>query len=98
MQRIFTLIKIIGYLPYLFAILIGISSYSFAQSSNQQKSKHPNILFILTDDHRYDGAKALGTSALNTPNLDKLIKQGTAFTHAYILGSDQVCDNKHYLS
>jgi len=46
----------------------------------------PNILFIMSDQHRYDavGAHARGTTApLRTPALDRLIEQGADFTHAF---------------
>lgn len=48
--------------------------------------KRPNILFILTDDQRFDTIRALGNNEINTPNLDKLVERGVAFTHAYIPG------------
>lgn len=53
----------------------------------------PNVLFILTDDQRYDTIHALGNRQIKTPNLDKLVENGTAFTHAHIPGgtSGAVC-------
>lgn len=53
----------------------------------------PNVLFILTDDQRYDTIAALGCDEIKTPNLDKLVKSGTAFTQAHIPGgtSGAVC-------
>jgi arylsulfatase A-like enzyme len=39
----------------------------------------PNILFILTDDQRYDTIGALGNPHIHTPNLDHLVHQGFAF-------------------
>lgn len=46
--------------------------------------KKPNILFIVTDDQRYDTIHALGNDEIITPNLDFLVKDGTSFTNAYI--------------
>ena len=40
----------------------------------------PNILFILTDDQRFDTIHALGNGQIKTPNLDRLVREGTAFT------------------
>lgn len=51
-----------------------------------EKTKKPNILFLLTDDQRYNTIHALGNEAIVTPNMDKLVNQGTAFTHAHIPG------------
>ena len=42
----------------------------------------PNILFIFDDQHRHDYLGSSGASFLNTPNLDRLAKQGTRFTQA----------------
>ncbi|MEG0692347.1 MAG: sulfatase-like hydrolase/transferase [Oscillospiraceae bacterium] len=52
-----------------------------------------NVLFILTDDQRFDTIHALGNKEIKTPNLDKLVENGTAFTHAHIPGgtSGAVC-------
>ncbi|MFO7870356.1 MAG: sulfatase-like hydrolase/transferase [Kiritimatiellia bacterium] len=42
----------------------------------------PNILWITTDQQRYDTIHALGNEHINTPNLDRLCAEGTAFKHA----------------
>lgn len=46
-------------------------------------SERPNILWICTDQQRYDTIGALGNSYVSTPNIDKLVESGTSFTHAY---------------
>ena len=43
----------------------------------------PNILFIMTDQQRFDTIAALGYSQVYTPNLDRLARRGVAFTNAY---------------
>lgn len=43
----------------------------------------PNILHLFTDQQRFDTIAALGHPCIRTPNLDRLVKQGTAFTRAY---------------
>lgn len=48
--------------------------------------KKPNILFIVTDDQRFDTIHALGNNEIITPNLDKLVQRGMAFTRAHIAG------------
>ena len=49
-------------------------------------SKKSNILFIVTDDQRFDTIHALGNKEIITPNLDKLAKRGTSFVRAHIAG------------
>ncbi len=55
--------------------------------------KKPNILFILTDDQRHNTIHALGNEEIITPNMDELVRRGTAFTQAHIPGgtSGAVC-------
>ena len=43
----------------------------------------PNILLICTDQQRYDTIRALGNEHINTPHIDRLVAEGTAFTHAF---------------
>ena len=48
--------------------------------------KKPNVLFIITDDQRFDTINALGNSEIITPNLDRLAQRGTSFVRAHIAG------------
>ena len=52
-----------------------------------EAAQHPNILFILADDHRPDALGALGNTVVKTPNLDSLVQRGTSFSHCYVMGS-----------
>jgi len=47
----------------------------------------PNILFIITDDLRYDAIAALGNPDVITPNIDEIVRNGVAFTQAHMPGS-----------
>lgn len=53
----------------------------------------PNVLFLFTDDQPVGTIHALGASHIRTPNMDRLVAGGTAFTNAYIMGgsSPGVC-------
>src|SRR5262249_53989639 len=44
--------------------------------------RQPNILFLLSDDQRAVTIAALGNRHIHTPNLDSLVREGTAFTRA----------------
>ena len=48
----------------------------------------PNIVFIFADDQRADTIAALGNPVIKTPNLDRLVKRGVAFTRAYMQGGN----------
>lgn len=61
-----------------------VNSLSAQQSgSNGTTSRRPNILWICTDQQRYDTIHALGNKYIRTPNIDKLAAAGTAFIHAH---------------
>jgi len=42
----------------------------------------PNVLFIMTDQQRFDTISALNNDDIYTPNLDRLTRRGLTFTHA----------------
>ncbi len=45
--------------------------------------KRPNILWLTTDQQRFDTIHALGNDYIDTPNLDKLCREGVAFKNNY---------------
>lgn len=47
------------------------------------QSKKPNIIFILTDDQRWDALGFAGNSIIKTPQIDKLASSGTYFKNAF---------------
>ena len=56
--------------------------------SKIQNQKPRNIIFILTDDHRYDFMGFTGrVSWLKTPNMDRLYREGAWFKNAFVTTS-----------
>ncbi len=51
------------------------------------KSEKPNILFILTDDQRWDAISCMGNKILMTPHIDRLAREGTLFEQAFVTTS-----------
>jgi arylsulfatase A-like enzyme len=49
----------------------------------EQTLSQPNILFIQSDQHRYDCLGAHGHPLIQTPHLDRLAAEGTTFSHAF---------------
>jgi len=58
--------------------------------------RRPNVLFILADDMKADCIGALGNPHIKTPNLDRLVQRGFAFSRAYCfythINKTQLCD------
>lgn len=50
----------------------------------------PHIIFVITDQQRYDTIAALGFPFVRTPNLDRLAAEGTAFTQCHVAGASCV--------
>lgn len=54
-----------------------------------QGQQRPNIIFILTDDQRFDALGYQGNSLIHTPEMDKLAESGTYFKNAMV--STPIC-------
>lgn len=64
----------------LIAVLFTTGSCVSAQEGKKSK---PNIILIYTDDLGYGDVGCYGTSAIPTPNIDRLAKNGVRFTNAH---------------
>lgn len=60
---------------------LGMGGVHAAPTRGQAR---PNILFLLTDDQRWDACGASGNRLIRTPNLDRLAARGMRFTHAFV--------------
>jgi len=69
------------------ALLLAGALRPAAAQGSRQASPRPNIIFILTDDQRYDALGAMGNSIIITPHLDSLAHQGMLFQNAYVTTS-----------
>ena len=67
----------------LFSLIFCVLTYS----NYMNASKQPNVLFIFTDDQRPDAFGAVGNTDINTPNMDRIFRDGFVFKQAYIQGS-----------
>ncbi len=46
-------------------------------------ARKPNVLFVMTDQQRFDAIAAHGNPDIYTPNIDRLVNRGVTFTNAY---------------
>jgi arylsulfatase A-like enzyme len=46
-------------------------------------NRRPNVIFMMTDDQRWDAMSCAGNPILKTPNLDRLAAGGVRFTEAF---------------
>lgn len=71
----------------LIAIVLLCLTAAETAAAQPAGTKRPNILFLLTDDQRWDTIGALGNPHIQTPHLDRLVQNGFVFTNAYCMGS-----------
>ncbi|MFD2969076.1 sulfatase family protein [Sphingobacterium bambusae] len=57
------------------------------EAKAQRSSKRPNIVYIMSDDHAYQAISAYGHGLNQTPNIDRLAKEGLLFTRASVTNS-----------
>lgn len=65
---------------FLFGLFVN-STYS------QKKDQRPNIVYIMSDDHACQAISAYGYGLNQTPNIDKLAREGAIFTNACVTNS-----------
>ena len=70
-------------------VLSSLTQLTCSGSPNER----PNIVFLFSDDQRFDTIRALGNPEIQAPNLDRLVRSGVSFTRAHIMGgtSGAVC-------
>jgi arylsulfatase A-like enzyme len=69
--------------------LIVLSIFSISVSAQNKNEKPKNILILYSDDQSFNTIHALGNKEIYTPNIDKLVKAGVAFTQAHVMGGHQ---------
>ena len=64
--------------------IILLFTFLLLCSSIWARSERPNIIFILTDDQRWDALGYAGNKVIQTPEMDKLAEQGCYFRNAIV--------------
>jgi alpha-L-rhamnosidase len=68
------------------ALVAGMDSSAWIE---REKENRPNIIFILTDDQRWDALGYAGNKIIHTPEMDKLAKDGVHFRNGLV--STPIC-------
>lgn len=75
---------------FIFLVML-IWSDTDAQTSSPKQSTNasdrPNIVFMMSDDHAYQAISAYGSNLIETPNIDRIAKEGMLFTNATVTNS-----------
>lgn len=59
----------------------------FLLSCTSEETTPPNIVFIMSDDHAYQAISAYGHGLNNTPNIDRIAREGALFEKGFVTNS-----------
>lgn len=68
-------------------IAAGLLTAAAGGRSEGAQTRRPNIVFVLTDDQRWDQLSVMGHPFLKTPHIDRLAREGALFTNAFVTTS-----------
>ncbi|EGF25470.1 sulfatase family protein [Rhodopirellula baltica] len=89
MQTALSLVR--SFLPALLGVVIsgavGQAADELPQTLKRDGVEPRNVVFILTDDHRFDAMGCAGHPFLETPNLDSIAANGTHIKNAFVTTS-----------
>ena len=68
-------------------VLLAAGSGILGCAPQQEEEQRPNILFIMSDDHAYQAISAYGHGLNETPQIDRIAKEGAIFTRACVTNS-----------
>ena len=63
---------------------VAFSLVSFVSTAQE---KRPNILVIFSDDHTEQAISAYGSKLMQTPNIDRIAKEGALFKNVFVTNS-----------
>lgn len=66
------------------SLLLILAALAARPGLAQKSEEHPNILFIYTDDQRWDAMGIAGHPFLKTPNIDRVGREGGHFRNAFV--------------
>lgn len=72
--------------PFLI-IFLWVLAVSCVKPAPGDEGTHPNIIFILSDDHAYQAISAYGSTLIETPNIDRIAAEGMRFDRAFVTNS-----------
>lgn len=67
--------------------LLFLTTFSVKKLIAQSHPSKPNVIVILTDDLGYGDLSCYGAKQIETPNVDKIAKEGLRFTNAHSMAS-----------
>jgi len=63
---------------------LGTLVFNSQLAARLDDDERPNILFVLTDDQRFNAMGCAGNPVIKTPNIDRLAREGVRFEQAFV--------------
>lgn len=79
--------KYIHQISIFILFLTAVACKEVKKEEAKKETKRPNIVFIMSDDHAYQAISAYGHGLNNTPNIDRIAKEGAIFNKGYVNNS-----------
>lgn len=67
--------------------IFAVRSGPARAEQNAEARERPNIIFLLTDDQRWDTLGCMGNPIIQTPNVDALAEEGVVFDRCFVTTS-----------
>ncbi|MFZ1750436.1 MAG: sulfatase-like hydrolase/transferase, partial [Saprospiraceae bacterium] len=68
-----------------FLLILGLTLHLIVDAQNA--AGKPNIIVIFSDDHALQAISAYGSPHIQTPNIDRIAKEGAIFKNAFVTNS-----------
>jgi arylsulfatase A-like enzyme len=82
-----TQIRQISVLAFFALAFVACKEEKKVVEAEEVKEEKPNIVFIMSDDHAYQAISAYGHGLNNTPNIDRIAKEGAIFNKGFVNNS-----------
>lgn len=60
--------------------VLSVNARNFVEKASAES---PNLIYIISDQLRFDALSCMGNNIISTPNMDRLAAEGVIFTRAY---------------
>ena len=73
-------------LPRSIAVIVAAILWQLVlpHASRAADAPRPNVVFVITDDQRWDAMGCAGHPFIKTPNMDRIAREGAMFTNAFV--------------
>jgi arylsulfatase A-like enzyme len=81
----FTLVKLLALAAS--GLLATVPALAAESPAAQATPRRPNIIFIFSDDHATSAISAYGSKLIDTPNIDRIAREGAIFRNCFCTNS-----------